>query len=212
MTSVDVLIDAIITEAHETAEKIIQDAKEKALIILEEHRKKGQEQATEEVHSIGVNTRQECTIEYLRKTADAELKAKWMVLEKEHALVNKVLNDVKEELSKLIETNQYIQILENLIVKGGISLGSPYIDVLLNTRDSSLPIDLNKLADQVNKKTGRHIHFTKTQYHIDTIGGVMLQTTDGKIVLDNTFEGIMKNSKSEIRYEIGQILFANEEN
>ena len=44
-----------------------------AQITLEEQCKKGKELAIEEVHTIDVNTHQECKIEYLRKIANLVL-------------------------------------------------------------------------------------------------------------------------------------------
>jgi len=207
MTSADALIEALLFEAHETAEKIIQDVKKTVQGTLEEQRKKGRERAREIVISIDKKAQTDSVIIKLRDTASAESKAKWLILEKKHALIENVLNQVKDELRTMIKTDKYIQVLEDLIVEGGIIVGAIDLEVILNERDSSLPLDLDKLAERISEKRGLKTKITKSEKKIDAIGGAIIQTTDGKIVMNNTFEGMLKNSESEIRFKIAQILF-----
>ena len=206
-TSADALIEALLSEAHETAEKIIQDAKNTAQSTLEEQRKKGRERAREIVISIDKKAQKESVIIKLRETTSAESKAKWLILEKKHTLIKNVLNQVKDELYTRIKTDKYVYVLENLIVEGGIIVGTPDLEVILNERDSILPLDLDKLAEKIGEKTGIKTKITKSVKKIDAIGGAIIQTTDGKIVMNNTFEGILNNFESEIRFKIAQILF-----
>jgi vacuolar-type H+-ATPase subunit E/Vma4 len=79
--------------------------------------------------------------------------------------------------------------------------------VILNERDSTLQLDLDKLAEKIGEKTGKKTIITKSEKIIDVIGGVIIQTTDGKIVMNNTFESMLNNSESEIRFKIAQTLF-----
>jgi vacuolar-type H+-ATPase subunit E/Vma4 len=137
----------------------------------------------------------------------AESKAKWLILEKKHVLIEAVLNQVKIELYIRVKKDKYIHVLEDLIVEGGIILGATDLEVILNERDSTLPMDMDKLADKIGEKTGTKTNITKSGKRIDVIGGAIIQTTDGKIVMNNTFEGMLNNSESEIRFKIAQILF-----
>jgi len=201
------LIEALLSEAHETAEKIIQDAEKTIQSTLEEQRRKGIERAKEIVISIEKKAQNDSVIIKLRNTTSAESKAKWLILEKKHALIEIVLNQVKDKLRMRIKTDKYVQVLENLIVEGGIIVGATDLEMILNERDSTLPIDLNKLAEKIGEKTGIKTKITKSGKKIDAIGGAIIQTTDGKIVMNNTFEGILNNYESEIRFRIAQILF-----
>jgi len=220
MTSVDALIEVLLLDAHETAENIIQDAKETVQDTLEEQRKKGRERARESVISIDRKAQDEFTIIKLREIASTESKAKKLILEKKHAMIEDVLNQVKNELLTLTKTDKYLHILENLIVEGSIIAGIVDLEALLNERDSTLPLDFDKIAEKIYKKTGRKTPITKSTKKIDVIGGVIIQTTDEdkskendennsslKLVMNNTFEGLMHTSESEIRFRIAQILF-----
>ena len=207
MTSADALIEALLSEAHETAEKIIQNVQKTVQGTLEEQRKMGRERAREIVISIDKKAQNVSAIIKLRDIASAESKARWLILEKKHELIENVLNQVKDELHALIKTDKYIHVLENLIVEGGIIVGVTELEVIFNERDSILPLDLDKLAEKIGEKTGTKTNITKSSKKIDAIGGAIIQTTDGKIVMNNTFESMLNNSEREIRFKITQILF-----
>jgi vacuolar-type H+-ATPase subunit E/Vma4 len=207
MTSADALIEALLSEAHETAEKIISEARKTAQDTLEEQRKKGRERAKEIVMSIDKKAQNDYEIIKLRDTSSAESKAKWLILEKKHELIENVLKQVKDELRSRIKSDNYIHVLENFIVEGGIIVGATELEVILNEKDSTLSLDLDKLAEKIGEKTGKETKVTKSAKKLETIGGVIIKSMDGKTVMNNTFEGILKNSESEIRFKIAQILF-----
>lgn len=208
MTSADAFIDALLSEAHETAENIIQNAKKTVQVTLEEQRKKGRERAREIVTSINKKAQNELVIIKLRYTASAESKAKWLILEKKHALIENVLNQVTDELLTLIETDKYLHILENLIVEGGTILDTTDLEVILNERDSTLQLDLDKLAEKIGERTGNKTNITKSEKISDVIGGVIIHATgEDKIIMNNTFESMLNNSESDIRFKIAQTLF-----
>ena len=175
MTSADALIEAILSEAHETAEKIILDMKKTVQVTLEEQRKKGKERAREIVISIDKKAQNDSVIIKLREMASAESKAKWLILEQKHVLIENVLNQVKDELFTRIKTDKYVNVLENLIVEGGIILGATDLEVILNERDSTLPLDLDRLAEKIGEKTGTKTKITKSAKKIDVVGGAIIQ-------------------------------------
>ena len=207
MKSIDVLIQALMSEAHETAEKLIQNAKKTTQDVMEKQRKKGKERARDRIISIENKAQNDSVIIKLRNTAAAESKANWLILETKQTLIDNVLTQVKEGLLTMIKTDEYINVLEDLIVEGGIIVGEPDLKVILNERDSNIPLDLDKLSGIISKKTGLKVKITKSAKKIDVIGGPIIQSIDGKVVMNNTFEGMLNYSESEIRFKIAQILF-----
>jgi vacuolar-type H+-ATPase subunit E/Vma4 len=209
MASVDPLAKALLAEAHETADQIILNARKKVRDTLNEQEKKGGDKAKEMVKLIEANAQKKVTINKQRYAASAELKAEWSILEKEHEMVDKVLSRVNTELHNLMKEkpDDYLHVLESLIVEGGIILGVSDLEVILNERDSNLPLDLGKLGLKIGEKTGLKITIIKSAKKIDAMGGAVIQTLDGKIVVNHTFEGMLSTSKNEIRYKIAQILF-----
>ncbi len=175
----EVLIEALLTEAHENAEKIVRDAKKEVEDTIEEHRKKGRERAKELTISIDKKAQKDASIIKLREIGAAESKVKWVILEKKNSLIDDVLNKVKDELRTWVKNEKnYIQFLENLIVEGSITIGMPDLELILNKRDSTLPLDLDKLAEKIGKETGLKTNIIKSTKNIDTIGGAIIQMPD----------------------------------
>ena len=48
----------------------------------------------------------------------------------------------------------------------------------------------------------------KFESKIESIGGIILKSIDGKIIFNNTFEGILKREKERIRIKVGKFLFS----
>jgi len=44
---------------------------------------------------------------------------------------------------------------------------------------------------------------------VETAGGIVIKSRDGRITLDHTFDGIMKRKKDEIRRKVGNLLFSD---
>lgn len=268
-------MDALLTEARETAERIIQDAKRSLQESLEVQRKKGRERAKEIIKSIERRAEDDTSIVKLRELASAESKAKWVIQEKKNEMIDDILNLVKNRLQAWTKSNEYIPFLENLIVEGGISVGAPELEVVMNKVDSKRPINMEKIAKNISNKTGAKTIIKISPRSIDAIGGAIIQMPDedlpkefyesnpslklisetntinkfrdvlknyidkkilpdiedsfslkmledllnnykkinslenrsGKIVINNTFEGILNNRDRELRFEIAKILF-----
>jgi len=277
MTSPDVLIEALLFEANESAKKIIHDSKKTIQTTLEEQRKKGRERSKDIVSSIDRKAHEDSKILISRDLATTEGEAKSLILKKKQVLIDNVLTHVKDELRTWIKTEKYLLFLENIIIEGGITVGTPDLKIILNERDSALPLNLTKLAEKIGEKTGKKTNITKSEQKIDVIGGVIIESisTDdkskefyeknpslklinetstltrfkivlknfiekqilpnikdsfiltvledllnnyskidsleerkGKILINSTFEGMLKNSEKEIKYKIAQTLFS----
>jgi vacuolar-type H+-ATPase subunit E/Vma4 len=64
---------------------------------------------------------------------------------------------------------------------------------------ASRPLD-NRIAKKVGLKvTGQ----------IESSGGILLSSKDGRVLLDNTFDGILKREKNNIRIKVGKLLFSD---
>lgn len=175
MTPVETLMDALVTEARETAERIIQDAKKRVQDSLEEQRKKGRERAKEIVKSIEKKAQDDTSIVKLREITSAESKAKWVIQEKKNAMIDDVLNQVKDKFKVWTKNDDYIHFLENLIVEGGIAVGAPELEVMINKIDSNRPLNIKKIAEKIGNNTGTKTTIKMSARSIDTIGGALIQ-------------------------------------
>ena len=106
-------------------------------------------------------------------------------------IIEECFTKAQHELS-ILKGNKYDKIVKQLIKDGKKKLGEEFI--LLVTRDAD-----KKIAEDL----GIHVDgFTESS------GGVILKSKDGRIVLDHTFDGILKRDKDMIRRKVGNILFS----
>jgi len=209
MKSANAISGRAIQKAKKKAEAILQEAQEYVRQTLEKQRELGNQKAREKGQAMLKEAEEEAEINKLRIIQNAEIEANWKILSKKEQLITEVLNETKNELKALAQSQKYPSILERLIIEAGVVLAGKKIEVLLNERDSTLPLKLDQIEEKVEERTG-----AKTELHLskekpETIGGALLRTDQGKIIMDNTFTGILGRREKELRTKIAQILFSN---
>jgi len=201
------IIDRILNDAREEAKAIIKEAKRSAEILLEKQRKLALHSAEKEVYSLLKRAENEAAVIKGKVTTDIKRRAGWVVLSEKERLVTSVLNEVKNRLVNLQKSEEYLPLLEKLIVDAGIVLDGGTLEVMLNENDSSLPLKLNKLEKKIADGTGVKTQLKISKQQIKAVG-VIVKTNDGKIFVDNTFEAILSRRERELRLKIARILFS----
>ena len=197
----------ILQEAKESAEDIIQEAKESAEDTLEKQRQLGAQRGNELAQSLLKKAQREAEVDKLSSMANAKIRANWVILSKKGKMIDNVLKEAKNKLRTLTESKEYIPILEKLIMEGGIILGGTELEVLLNEKDSALSLKLDKLAKEISEKTGFETKLRLSEEKPKVIGGAMVRTTNGKVIMDNTFDDILGRRDRDLRSKIAKILF-----
>jgi len=201
------IVDRILDDSRKKAKSIIKEARKSADMMLEKQKESARQKAGEKVSSMLKKT--ESDLATIRGTVftDVRRKASWTVLYEKERLVTHVLDEVKTKLEALSQSKKYISVLETFIVDAGTVLGGGTLEVLLNKRDSTLPLKLNELAKAITEKTEKKTQLKLSKQKIETFGGAVVKTVDDKIVADNTFEAILKRREKELRFKIARILF-----
>lgn len=201
------IVDRILYDSRKKAKSIIKEAHKSAEMMLEKQKESARRKAGEKASSMLKKTESEATTIRGTVFTDVRRKASWTVLSEKERLVTNVLDEVKTRLGALSQSKKYISILETFIVDAGTVLGGGTLEVLLNKRDSTLPLKLNMLAKIIAEKTEKKTQLKLSKQKIETFGGAVVKTVDGKIVADNTFEAILKRREKELRFKIAKILF-----
>ena len=207
MESTRAITEMILLEAQKSAEHIIQEAQKSAEDTLEKQRQRGVNKANEVAQSIFKKAENEAEVIKLSITADAKIKANWTLLSKKELWIAAVLNEAKNKLRILTQSREYIPILEKLIIEGGIILGEKESEVLLNEKDSTLSLKLEKLAKEISEKTGFKTKLRLSEEKIKVIGGAFIRTINGKVIMENTFDDILRRREKDLRSKIAKILF-----
>ena len=178
-------------------ERIKKDSEQEIQIILKE----AQKQSDNIIHSIKKDAKEESDIIIKRGKLQAENIKKILVskasqdanreiMKAREKIIEDCFSKAQHKLSNLTGT-EYKKIVSTLIKEGCKKLDGK--GTLLLSRDNDKDI-AKKLNINVSGST-------------TASGGIILQSGDGKITLDYTFEGILKRKKDEIRIEVGKLLF-----
>lgn len=201
------IVDRIVHDARMEAKSILEEVQKSAEMMLEKRKALARQKAGEKASSILKRTESE--VKALREMVptDAKRKAGWMVLSEKERLVTSVFDKVKTKLEVLSRSEKYIPVLEKTILDAGIVLGGGELEVSLNERDSGLPLKFSMLAKAIADKSGKETQITLSKEKNETFGGAVVKTVDGRIVVDNTFEAILKRRERDLRFKISKILF-----
>ena len=207
MESTRAITEMVLQEAKESAEDIIQEAKKSAEDTLEKQRQLGAQRGNELAQSLLRKAQREAEVDKLSSMANAKIRANWVILLEKEKMIANVLEVAKNKLRTLTESKEYIPILAKLIMEGGIILGEKELDVLLNEKDSTLSLKLEKITNEISEKTGFKTKIRLAEEKIKVIGGAMVRTINGKVIMDNTFDDILRRREKDLRFEIAKILF-----
>lgn len=186
------LIDEILKEildVEEKAEEIINKANEEAKLIIKE--------AEEKAERIAENI-----------ITGAKIRANWNILFEKKKLIDETFERLKNELKDFTKTSKYEEFLQVLIEKSVMIAGEEELEVILNKEDSER-IFLEEISKRVSEKLGKHIKLVRSTNPIDTIGGVIVKSKDEKIIVNNTFESIIRVKRKDLEPTISRILFGS---
>jgi len=198
----------IIQDAKERAKSVIDQAKESAEALLENRSRLAREKAEDDERSFSKRVESEIETAKEKIIADAKKRAGWMVLCEKERLITEVLEGVKHKLNDLTKSGKYVRVLEDMIIDAGTALKGGALEVVLNNYSLSLPLRMKQLAEEITGKTGVRTQLKLSSEEIESFGTIV-RTVDGRMLVDNTFEAMVRRREKELRFQIARILFGN---
>lgn len=186
--SAEKIIEQIKNDSTKEIKKIQKEKDNEIKNIIESAKKQGKIEAEEIIKNGEKQAQNHKKILISQVNQDSKRK----IMNAKEEVINKCFKKAQEKLSK-IEKKDYQKIIEVLINKGKKRI-SGKIKVYIS-RESD-----KKFVEKIGLKLAGKI---------ESIGGIILTSDDSKITIDNTFEGILKREKEEIRNKIGKMLFSN---
>ncbi len=182
------IIAHIQKDAERERKQILSEAEQQADDIIAQAKKEAKAQA-ERILDEG-KKHAENTKRILLSQAHQETKRR--ILQAKEGIINKCFTKAHHDLSVLDE-KRYCAIVKKRFIEGKQKLG-----------DHS-KVFVSRASDrQLAKELGLHVEGT-----IEKAGGIVLQSADGNIVLDYTFDGILKREKDKLRIKVGTLLFSS---
>jgi V/A-type H+-transporting ATPase subunit E len=182
------LTSSLLLEANKEAEDIVSAAESHVQKMLEEERSRNEElrkEMAEEARNTIENLRNE-------RVAWAKLEAKRIVAEAKEDAINNVLHEFFEELKKARKTKAYKTYISNRIKDAVDEFGSGSLSVHVRKGEKSL----------VPKKKG-----IKIVEDLDSLGGAIVESKDGKVRMNLTLETIYEAKKDALRKKVSDKLF-----
>lgn len=188
--SAETIINKIKSDAQQKVNKIKEEAKRKREIIT----KDAIEKANTEVKEIKEKGKQQAELKKKIMISQAHQLAKRNEMNAKEDIIETCFKKAIDHLAKMDETS-YKKLVKQLIKQGKKEIpGNKSTLKISNDVDKQLASEMNI---EVTGETGAS-------------GGVILQSEQGTITIDNTFEGILKREKQRIRVTVGQLLFKEE--
>ncbi len=197
------MVNDILKNAKIEADKILKGANEQTKEILQ----RGQDAAEEEKNSI-LETESKKVVEIEKQQiASINLLARREILQKKEEEIKIAFGLAETELKSFHKKAAYAKVLEALIIEAGIAVAGGAISIKTKKGDATKIKDLTSIAKAITKVCGNKCTLKISKETIDTMGGVMLQTEDETITVDNTFEARLEQKYRAIRTEVANTLF-----
>jgi len=203
MEGAELIIQEINREAEQKIQYILSEAQREAEAIKEEARKRAEARA----EWILRKAQTQAEIEKQRIIANAKLEVRKKRLQVQEELIRDVIQGLKKRLAELPD-DEYFDILVDLGAQAVQELGVDTVVLRSNERTLELLKGgrLTKFKKAIAEKTGLKIKVRRGN-PINTIGGLLVESLDGSVRVDNTFEARIERFESELRAAIAKALF-----
>jgi V/A-type H+-transporting ATPase subunit E len=185
--SAEKIIEQVKKDSQQKINQIIKDAESKIKIIIATEKKEANRQA-EKIQADGVIQSENIGKILISK---ANQDAKKRIMNVREKIIDECFVKAHHKLSTLSE-QKYKNIVTKLMQDGYKKIDQDCTVIISREIDKKIAKDLGL------KVTGS----------VECSGGIMLTSVDGRITLDNTFDGILKREKDKIRIKVGRLLFS----
>jgi V/A-type H+-transporting ATPase subunit E len=196
------IVKDILDEASGKASSIVKAAKKEAQTILDATKFDNKEEETSELKKAQDQGKQ--ILEEI--TAEGRTRARRELLKKREELIDGIIRDAQKKLENYAASEKYEKELVKTVVSACKKLGSNQVIVQANRRDLKI---LEKSKGQIVKELGgsekdANVSFGET---IQTTGGARVAAQDGRVEIDETFEGKLRREMESLRVKIAKVLF-----
>lgn len=190
MNGVDRIIERIKKESEAKVKEILDSASNEA----ENIRKRNEKETKKMVEKIKQEYEKEASV--IRNTiiSGAKMESKRIQLQAREDVINECFRRSEKKLANM-EGKEYEKFLNRSIREGFDIVGKNAVAGSAE-KDSGI---VKKIASVLNVAVD--------EKGLATAGGVVIKSKDGKIRVDNTFEGIISRNKEVLRKDVAEILF-----
>ncbi|MDI6917254.1 MAG: V-type ATP synthase subunit E [Thermoplasmatales archaeon] len=190
MNGVDRIIERIKKESEARVKEILDSASNEA----ENIRKRNEKETKKMVEKIKQGHEKEADVIRNTVISGAKIESKRIRLQVREDIINECFRRSEKKLMN-VEGKEYEEFLNRGIREGADVVGE-------NAAAGCTEKDI-----RVVKKIASALNVAVDEKFLSTIGGVVIRSRDGKIRVDNTFDGILSRNRDRLRKEVAEILF-----
>ncbi|HLN44179.1 MAG TPA: V-type ATP synthase subunit E family protein [Candidatus Sulfotelmatobacter sp.] len=195
------IADEVLADIQKDVETQMATSKEEAKKIL----KTAREESDKNYQSIINQAKMNAEAEKRRIISLTEVETRSQLLETKQLLVNQAFNEALNKLNEFVKTDDYHQYLFDLIEKATKRIRSKKLIIHVNANDKSwLTQNLDALCRRLR------LELQLSNQIENCIGGCKIETIDGRVIYDETFDNRLEELKPELRVEVAKILFGEE--
>jgi vacuolar-type H+-ATPase subunit E/Vma4 len=195
----------ILTVAKEKAQSMTSQAEAETQRALKEAKADMTREADDMIRNAraeaeGVKRRQISEVRHRIKLQEQQEKSKILaeVLERTRKRIIDITND----------ESKYVPYLASMIESGIREIGLDNVVVHLNAGDLKR-IDKGRLEREVTRKLDKSVKMEWAKDPVDTLGGAMVSSKDGKTRIPNTLDQRFEALEPKLLIEAGKVLFGN---
>jgi len=191
------LAQEILSEAKRESEKILKAAEKEREMILHGAKISSREE------KLRIQKNTEARGRELREQvlAEGRMKVRRERLHRREDLIAQVFQEIRRAIKRHVSTKKYESDLVKIVQRACASLDSQEVQVRANRRDLRM---LEGKLKIISEKTGKKVVIGKP---IVVLGGARVETTDGRVVIDETLDSRLERNKEKLRVEIAKALF-----
>lgn len=137
----------------------------------------------------------------------AEMEARRIQLEKKDELVSRLFDDIESKLEEMRGSKTYLDIVKRSIVDAVSSIGNNLL-IEYGENDKGIFSKNVKASIQsdISSALGNDVSLKFVQSKSDIPAGVIIKSSDGRMIIDSSFPSLMRGLKEEMRGKVSEIL------
>lgn len=201
------LVSKILKDSDEQTKIIIDEAKFSSAGLREERIKEIKEKAETNCEKVLKTAKLEADNIIRRETVNVKIKTRWKILSRKRNFIDEAFKKAEQQFESNTKQETYGKMLNSLITEAAMAAGGGNLEIFLNESDAKRKLPIKELSKTVISELGTDVNILISKKKIDVVGGVLVQTADGKTKIDNTLEAILERSRKDLEPKISEILF-----
>lgn len=185
--SAETIIQQIKKDSQSEIKKIQKEIEKQTKDIINQAKNEAEEEATKILERGKQQSENRKKIMISKAYQDSKIET----MNAQEKIIEECFVKAHHKLSTLDE-NTYRKIVTRLIIDGKEKLGGQCTIVPCRNIDR-----------EIAKEQGIPVDGS-----VETCGGILLRSKDGRVILDHTFDGILRREKDKIRNIVGKLLFS----